>query len=71
MKTTTYVCDNITCDNETENLKHFDWIEIGSENNTLYVNNNLEDRQINFMSNHNDIHFCSSKCFTEFFVKTT
>jgi hypothetical protein len=70
MKTTIYTCDN-GCDSETEDLEHSKWIEIGSENHSLFVNNNLENRRVSHMHEYGSVHFCSLECFTEFFVKTT
>lgn len=69
MKTITYRCDNSDCLTETNNIEESHWIEIGSSNNKLYVNNHLLDRHLISMGNHSDIHFCSSKCFTKRFVE--
>ena len=68
MKLTTYKCDNAQCNNETDNLKDSQWLEIGSDNSTFKVNNYLKDRKLISMSRYSDLHFCSSKCFIDEFI---
>jgi hypothetical protein len=68
MKTITYICDNSQCGTETNNIEKSKWIEIGSENNTLFVNNYLKDRKLIQLQKYDQIHFCSSKCLIEYFV---
>lgn len=62
-----YTCDNKECKLQETDLKT--WIEIGGEKNTLFVNNNLPDRNFDQIYRFHDLHFCSSACFTEYFIK--
>ena len=67
-KKITYTCDNGACSHFTNNIERDNWIEIGSENNTLKINNYLKDRRLISVSNYYDMHFCSSKCLIENFI---
>lgn len=71
MKITTYKCDNDECGNETNNIKIDGWLEIGSEDNTLFINNHLKNKKLISLARYKGIHFCSSKCFINFFIDTT
>jgi len=68
METIIYSCDGNYCENQTHDIKLNNWVEIGSDNNTLFINNHLKQRRLISLSRHTTIHFCSSKCLTEFFV---
>ena len=63
-----YTCDNGECSRFTNNIERDNWIEIGSENDTLKINNHLKDRRLISVKNYYDMHFCSSKCLIENFI---
>lgn len=67
MKTITYKCDCSECGNETNNIELGEWIEIGSENSTLFVNNYLNNKHIISLQRYKHIHFCSSRCLSRYF----
>ena len=71
MKTITYKCDNQECNNQTKDIEYDKWIEIGSENNTLFVNNHLKDKKLISLARYEHIHFCSSKCLSKYFFDDT
>jgi hypothetical protein len=62
-----YKCQNTTCKYETEDLIYDHWLEIGSsDNKNLFINNHLDHTRIMHLGNHNNIHFCSLKCLTNY-----
>ena len=67
MKTTTYRCDGNTCDNETFDIENNNWIEIGSEESRLFINNYFKNRKIISVCRYDSIHFCSPECLTNYF----
>jgi len=67
-KKTTYTCDNGDCTHFTNNIERDNWIEIGSDNDTLKIKNHLKDRRLISLGKYPDIHFCSSKCLIEKFI---
>jgi hypothetical protein len=69
-KNITYICDNDDCKRKTGDLKQSEWIEIGSDNNSLFINNHTNDNNLISMSRYNNIHFCSSKCFHSYLFKS-
>ena len=68
MKTIKYTCDNSDCTKQTNDIESDKWLEIGSNNNTLKVNNFFKDRKLISLGRYTDIHFCSSECFINKFV---
>ncbi len=60
MKTIKYTCDN--CNKETNDIEDNKWIEIGSNDNSLFINNHAKDRKLITLGSHSSIHFCSSSC---------
>ena len=68
MKTIKYTCDNTNCLNNTESIEISKWIEIGSNNNSLYIRSYLGNNRLKFASNYSDIHFCSSECLSDFLI---
>lgn len=67
MKTIIYKCDCSECDNKTIDIEYDKWIEIGSETNTLFVNNHLKNKHLISLSKYSSIHFCSSECLSKYF----
>ena len=67
MKKVIYTCDNDECKKQTNDIKLEGWLEIGSNNGSLFVENNCIDKRLITLGNHTDIHFCSKKCFTDYF----
>ena len=67
MKTITYKCDCSECNNQTSNIKNAKWLEIGSDNNTLFINNYLENKHLISLQKYGSIHFCSSECLSKYF----
>ena len=67
MKTITYKCDCSECGNFTNNIEKAEWIEIGSDNNTLFINNHLKNKHLISLQKYKYIHFCSSKCLSRYF----
>lgn len=60
MKITAYTCDS--CEKKTENIEESKWLEIGSESNTLFINNYTHNRRIMQAEKISIMHFCSSEC---------
>ena len=65
-----YKCDGRNsngddCQNTTP--KTNTWLTIGSNNDTLFVKNNLSNNRLVEMNNYQDIHFCSKDCFVNRF----
>lgn len=58
------ICD--TCRIDVTNLKK---IEIGSENgkSLKFSNETKKDVAVISLSDYNDLHFCSKKCFIDYF----
>ena len=50
MKTIKYTCDNTNCLNNTESIEISKWIEIGSNNNSLYIRSYLGNNRLKFAS---------------------
>lgn len=69
MKTIIYTCNNDSCGLKTNDIEATKWIEIGSENNTLFVNNFLKNKAVISFERFETIHFCSSQCMAQFFFK--
>ena len=67
MKITTYKCDCSECNNQTSNIEYDKWLEIGSENNTLFVNNHFKNKHLISLQKYRSIHFCSSECLSKYF----
>ena len=63
----TYTCNK--CGTKSGTMDS--WLEIKTQDGTLDVRNGLADRKLMSMDNHDDIHFCCSECFVNFFVDTT
>lgn len=57
------------CDNCQKKLNYSEVLEIKSENKTLYVKNNLEDKKLISLQNFDSIHFCSKRCFVNYFFE--
>lgn len=71
MKRIIYKCDGEGCSKETNNIETNNWVEIGSNDKKLLINNYLTDRKIISMANYDDIHFCSSNCLSgKFFTNS-
>lgn len=66
MKTVTYKCDSDRCKSESNNINEDKWIEIGSDNDTLFINNYTEERRLISASKNRSIHFCCSKCLNNY-----
>ena len=63
-----YKCDNDNCDSIASNKD--EWLEIGSTSGkSLKIENKLPNRNLLFMGNHTDLHFCSADCLLKRFVK--
>lgn len=62
MKTVTYKCDNEDCGKQTEFLQTNEWIEIGSEDDKLFINNFIRDAKLVSANNFSSMHFCSKSC---------
>lgn len=69
MKITYYKCDCSECVNETSNIETAKWLEIGSEDNTLFINNFLKDKHLISLQKYKHIHFCSSECLARYFFE--
>lgn len=67
MKVTIYTCDENNCNNK-KNEKPVDWLMIGSSGNDIQIENNLTDARFKNHGNYRDLHFCSKKCFVDYFI---
>ena len=68
MRKITYECDEKECSNTTTDPEN-GWLEIKSETeNQLTVVNHLPDRKVISLTRYSALHFCSSKCFTDYFI---
>lgn len=61
-----YKCDGINsngneCQKATSTTEF--WLTIGSDDNSLFIKNNLPEVRLLEMNKHTDIHFCSKECF--------
>jgi hypothetical protein len=62
---TIYTCDR--CQKTSENLDG--WIEFSTDNGSLCVQNNLPRREFTSIANYECLHFCSSDCLVDRFIK--
>lgn len=63
-----FKCNGPECNVTETNLDN--WLVIGSNNNSLFIENNLPKKgNIHIMSHFSDIHFCSKECVVCFFIK--
>jgi hypothetical protein len=69
IKLTTYKCDFSECGNETNDIEKAGWLEIGSEDHTLFITNHLKDKHLISLKKYKHIHFCSSKCLSRYFFE--
>lgn len=69
MKTINYKCDCQECGNVTNDIQIDEWIEIGSQDGSFFINSYLKNRRLISLGKYRDIHFCSSKCLTQYFFE--
>lgn len=68
MRKLTYECDGKECNSITTNPEN-EWLEIKSESdNELTIVNGLPDKRLISLSRYTALHFCSSKCFIDYFI---
>lgn len=63
---TIYSCNNDQCFEESFDIERDHWLEIGSKENSLFINNFLRNPKVKYIGNYENIHFCSLKCLCDF-----
>lgn len=71
MKLVTFTCDGPECQQtiSEHGIRHWLSIFTKSEEPSLEVRNGVEDHRLETLRRYRDIHFCSRKCFINYFFK--
>lgn len=71
MRKVIYSCEKEDCKRQTSEHGIENWLSIFTTDNenSLGVRNGLENHRLETLSRYDSIHFCSRKCFINYFFK--